>query len=50
MRDYQTQKVIDEFFREEKKKKKLEHLKMWKNQNNKTRSKNKQKKKGFKVR
>ncbi|MBA7613421.1 hypothetical protein ES703_20670 [subsurface metagenome] len=45
MKDYQTQKVIDDFFREEKKEKKSRHLKMFKNLNKKTRTKQKKKKK-----
>lgn len=35
MRDLKTQKVIDEFFREEKQAKKLEHLRFEKNKNSK---------------
>ncbi|MBA7522619.1 hypothetical protein ES705_14739 [subsurface metagenome] len=51
MRDYQTQRVIDTFFRREEREKKLENMRLWKKQGRSTRSKNKQKKKkGYKVR
>ena len=44
MRDYQSLKVINDFFRGEKRRKKAEHMRMEKNKNKKRSSQKKQKK------